>query len=442
MGGERQPRAGGVYRSGFECRFLVALLLWHSLACTATERVEPDRAGSGGEMASVGGMGEVSGSGGAQDIRDGGTSAGRGGNGGTGMDAAAAQDASAADGGADAAAPSGTMHVYVSGYGPEITRLRLDLAAGALAEQARVQGGTSPSYLAFAPDKRTLYAINEASGEESQVIAFAIDPETGALAEINRQATGGDGAPHLAVHPSGDFIAIAHYGSGHLSILQLRADGGIGELVDAQRGPDDDCRRAHQAVFDSTGEHLFVPCLQSNYVLQYTFANGTLGYNDPPTVAVNGGPRHMTFDPDEQRAYVLSELDSTITSFVYDAATGRLSSPQVIDSYEDTKGASAHIAVHPSGRFLYASNRGENSLGLFSIDAGGRPHAVAFEREMIDTPRDFTLDPTGAFLIAANQNGPQNLLVFRVAPSDGQLTRVQAVPVGGNPTFVGVVFLP
>jgi len=338
--------------------------------------------------------------------------------------------------------PSGTPYVYVSGYGPEITRFELDLATGALADQGSVNGGTSPSYLAFAPDKRTLYAVNEASGAGSQVIAFAIDPTTGALSEINRQATGGEGAPHLAVHPSGDWIAVAHYGSGHTSILPVRADGGVDAASAMERGPSDGCGKAHQAVFDSTGKYLFVPCLESNYVLQYTFSNGTLGYNDPPTVAVTGGPRHLALAPDEQHAYVLSELASTITSFDYDAATGRLSSPQVIDSHEDAAGASAHIAVHPSGRWLYASNRAENSLGLFSIDAQGRPQSVAFQREMIDTPRDFTIDPTGAFLISANQNGAQNLLVYRIDPDDGALTRVQVVAVGGSPTFAGVLFLP
>ena len=120
---------------------------------------------------------------------------------------------------------------------------------------------------------------------------------------------------------------------------------------------------------------------------------------------------------------------------------GKLSNPQTIPSHDGTKGSSAHIAVHPQGRFLYASNRTENSLGLFSIDGDGRPHPVAFVREMITTPRDFTVDPSGALLISANQGGAENLLVFRIA-GDGVLSRVQTVPVGGRPSFVGVVFLP
>jgi 6-phosphogluconolactonase len=435
---------------------MFALWLLQVVACTATERAPHDRAGSGVDMSGSSGTGgEAAGNGGAAaPPRDAGAAAGAGagaggrrGSGGAAGSAgapadAAVADADAADAGPDASAPSGTPYLYVSGYGPEITRFTVDLASGALTERGRVNGGTSPSYLAFAPDKRTLYAVNEASGAGSQVIAFAIDPATGALSEINRQATGGEGAPHLAVHPSGNWVAVAHYGSGHTSILPVRADGGVQAASDVKRGPSDDCGKAHQAVFDSTGQYLFVPCLESNYVLQHTFANGTLGFNDPPTVAVTGGPRHLALDPAEQHAYVLSELASTITSFVYDAATGRLTSPQVIDSHEDAAGASAHIAVHPSGRWLYASNRGEDSLGLFAIDAQGRPQAVAFERDMIDTPRDFTIDPTGALLISANQNGAQNLLVYRIDQGDGALARVQVVPVGGSPTFAGVLFLP
>jgi 6-phosphogluconolactonase len=157
---------------------------------------------------------------------------------------------------------------------------------------------------------------------------------------------------------------------------------------------------------------------------------------------VSGGPRHLALAPDERHAYVLSELDSTLTSFAYDAASGTLSDPQVIDSQEQTKGASAHVVVHPSGRFLYASNRAENSLGLFAIDANGRLAPVAFEREGIETPRDFTVDPTGAYLILANQDGAEDLRVYRIAAEDGRLTFVQTVAVGESPTFVGCVMLP
>jgi 6-phosphogluconolactonase len=201
---------------------------------------------------------------------------------------------------------------------------------------------------------------------------------------------------------------------------------------------------AHQAVFDQGGRHLFVPCLGSNYVQQFKLnpADGSLTYNDPPTVAVTGGPRHMAFDPSEQHAYVLSETASTITSFDYDAASGKLSNPQVINSFQTTKGSSAHIVVHPSGGFLYASNRTENSIGLFGLDASGRPMARGFTTDMIAEPRDFTVDPSGSFLLSANQKGAQNVLVFKIDADSGALSRVQVVPVGDQPSFAGVLVLP
>ena len=328
--------------------------------------------------------------------------------------------------------------LYVSGYGPVITCFAFDLATGALAEQGRTVVGGAPSYLALAPDGRALYAVDEADGKASQVIAFAIDPRTCALREINRQPSGGDGAPHLSVHPSGRFVAVAHYGSGHTSILPVGEDGALAAASNVQRGPDCACRRAHQAVFDASGAHLLVPCLGSDCVVQYRFEGGRLGLNDPPAVAVAGGPRHLALAPGERHAYVLSEHASTITSFEYDRERGVLSSPEVIDSSEVTPGASAHIAVHPSGAFLYASNRAENSIGWFSLDARGRPHVAAFERGGIDTPRAFTIEETGRYLIAANQHGAQDVIVFRIDEASGRLVHAGSTAVGGHPTSVAV----
>jgi 6-phosphogluconolactonase len=359
-----------------------------------------------------------------------------------GADAAIASAGSAGGGGPDAAVSSGTPYLYVSGYGPDISVFSLDPSTFAATKSSSQSAGNSPSYLAIARSKRYLYAINEANAPDSKVLAFSIASADGHLSPINSAQTGGSGAPHLAVHPSGKWIAVAHYTSGHTSIMPVLDNGGVGDPSDMQKGPNDSCEKAHQAVFDSTGNYLFVPCLQSNYVIQFKLAAGKLSYNDPPTVAVMGGPRHIAFDPGEHYAYVISETDSSITSFKYDAQTGTLSDPQTIDSYEQTMGASAQIVVHPSGGWLYASNRTENSIGTFSIDANGRPHALAFEKDMLATPRDFSLDPSGSFLISANQDGAQNVLVFRIDAANGRLTRAQVIAVGGNPSFTQVISLP
>jgi 6-phosphogluconolactonase len=335
-----------------------------------------------------------------------------------------------------------TETLYASGYGTDISVFNLNTTSGALTVQSHASAGSGPSYLAIAPNRRFLYAINENSGDKSQVIAFSIDSSDGHLTQINSANTGGSGSPHLAVHPSGKWLAVAHYTSGETSILPILENGGVADASTVDKGPASGCQKAHQALFDASGNYLFVPCLDSNYVIQFKFSAGNLTFNEPASVMVSGGPRHMALDAQERYAYVLSETESTITSFTYDKATGRLSDPQVINSYQHSKGASAHVLVHPLGKWLYASNRNENSLGLFSIDSAGRPHAVGFETDMISTPRDFSVDALGGLLILANQDGAQNVLVYRIDANDGRLTRVQTAAVGGNPTFAKAIVLP
>jgi 6-phosphogluconolactonase len=384
-------------------------------------------------------------------VLDGATSgaggAGAGGAGASGMDGAT-DAASTDDSGADASdTDASTMaeitHVYVGGYGAEITHFVLDRQSGELDHRGAISAGNAPSYLAVHPLRDALYAVNEqSSSAASQVLAFAIDPVDGELSMINAVPSGGEGAPHLAVHPTGQWVGVAHYDSGHTSILSVRDDRGLGGVIDIDRGPGDTARKAHQAVFDARGTTLLVPCLENDFVLQYQFNLGALVLNSPASAPVAGGPRHMVLSPDQSRAYVLSELDSLLTSFVYDGTFGLLSSPETIDSQEDTKGGSAHIAIHPSGKWLYASNRAENSVGVFAIDADGRPSPVAFERAGIATPRDFGIDPLGEFLIVANYSGAQDLRVYRIDPDDGTLTFLRATNVGGQPSSVVFAQLP
>lgn len=378
---------------------------------------------------------------------------GSGGTGGTGGRDASDPDATAdaetpEDSGTDAAQPDAslpvqTTHVYVGGYSSEITHFVLDRETGELDHREATAAGSSPSYVAIHPQRDALYAVNESnSAAGSQVLAFAIDRESGELSMINAVPSGGEGAPHLAVHPSGDWIAVAHYVSGHTSILPVRADRGLNGVIDIDRGPADDARKAHQAVFDFRGTTLLVPCLENDYVLQYEVTDGSIALKTPATAAVAGGPRHLALHPDQQHAYVLSELDSLLTWLDYDADTGLLSNPQSMDSEQTIKGSSAHIAVHPSGRWLYVSNRTENSLGVFALAADGRPQLVEHVLEGIATPRDFAIDPAGEFLIVANQSGAQDLRVYRIDPILGTLTFVKATNVGGQPTFVGFALLP
>jgi hypothetical protein len=299
--------------------------------------------GAAGASALGGAGGSASGAAGSAQ-----TLGGNKGQGASGGAAGASNGGSATGGGGGAlAGGAGGMpaqrFVYASGYGPNVTVLTLDMSSGVLKSVGTTAGGDSPSYAAIAPGGRFLYVVNETS--PSRVIAFAIDAKTGALSEINRQNTTGDGAPHLSVHPSGKWVAVAHYGSGHVTILPVQDNGGVGAASDTSRGPNDGCQKAHQTVFDASGKYLFVPCLGSNYVIQFKFDAGKLALNTPSTIAVPGGPRHLAFDPTEQHAYVLSELESKLTSLDYDKSTGRFSNAMTISSVERTTGSIGRVSL-------------------------------------------------------------------------------------------------
>lgn len=431
------------------------------LGCASANEASGPASGSGGTATGGTGGGELAGKSGAAAA---GSSAAAGGGGSGGKIASASGGSSAAAGGGGRSGAGGTggaiagsggtdgaggsgdfthQTLYVSGYGGDITVFAFDASTGNATQSSSVSGGMSPSYMAFSPDRKHAYAINEVDGANSKVIAFSIDAATGKLTELNRGATKGNGAPHLAVHPSGKWIAVAHYNSGQVSILPVHDDGTVGDAGTVDMGPNNGCMNAHEAVFDSRGTHLLVPCLGSNYVIQYLFdsATGMLSYNNPSTVAVMGGPRHLALDPQEKYAYVVSETESLLTSFKYDADGGKLSDPQMINAYDMTKGKTAHVVVHPGGKWLYTSNRTENSIGLFSIDDMGRPHAVSFVKDMIMTPRDFSIDASGGWLISANQDGAQNILMFQIDAGDGHLTYQGMAAVGGSPTFTRALVL-
>lgn len=335
--------------------------------------------------------------------------------------------------------PTGTRTVYVSGYDPTISVLKLDMVSGVLSPASTVRSGKAPSYMALAPDKRTLYAVDE--GKRSGLAAFSIDAASGTPKEINRILTGGAGACHLAVDPSGKFLLTAHYDSGMVTVHALRPDGGIGDKVD-HKSPG---KNAHQVVFASGGRFVFVPFLGSNVVAQYHFEAGKLVPNDPPTVAVKGGPRHLVFDHDEKHAYVLSELENLVTSFDYDKATGRLSKPETLSTLQPggKKKEGGHIVLHSSGKFLYASNRVDNSMAIFDVDAtSGRLKNASWQRDKVNYVRDFAIDDSGTYLLAANQKA-NRVVVFQIDPMTGQLAPhgdPLAVPAG--PAFVSIVSLP
>jgi 6-phosphogluconolactonase len=409
----------------------------------------PGAAGRGGTpgASGTGGSGPATGSGG---IPGGGGSpaGGSGGQTAAGTGGSSAPDAQAGDRPSEVSpnvdAPSaGTKtFVYVSGFTPPIVTLEFDRTAGTLTRRSMVVSTPNdgePSFIAFSPDKKFAYAIDEQMGKPlSRAIAYRINQETGALTEINRESTRTSVSAHVTVHPSGKWVLVSNYGGGSISVYPVREDGGLGPSAT----PVPSGGQTHQVVWDSTATTAFVPCLTSRHLAIFKFANGVLTPHSPATVPITGGPRHIAFTPDEKYAYVLTQGESTIIAFAHDKATSRLT---MIDTFRSTDmgSLSAHIEVHKSGKFLYTTNRRDNSVGIFAIDATtGRLTRTALFREMLSGPRLFGIDSTGQFMIVANQSAG-NILLHKIDQTTGMLQRIGTpVTVAGEPTFVGLLDLP
>ncbi|HWA09783.1 MAG TPA: lactonase family protein [Opitutaceae bacterium] len=318
---------------------------------------------------------------------------------------------------------------------------RLDLDTGKLGTFALTAEGANPSFLALAPDHRHLYATSEVAMTDGKpvggVYAFSINSANGGLQLLNRANAGGPGPTHIAIDPSGRMAAVANYDNGSIATLPILSDAHVGEPATyiEHKGKSVDPKRqdhayAHSVTFSPDGRFLFSDDLGTDKIYGYSVdaAHAAIGPLDPSWVAVKpgSGPRHLALHPDGRHVYVVSEMASTVSVFTYNSAQGSFSEEpvQVISTLPaDFKGTStgAEVAVHPSGRFLYTSNRGLDSIALFQIDATGRLTFVETVSTMGKTPRHFALDPSGHWLVAANQNS-NSLVVFRVDPASGRLT--------------------
>lgn len=329
---------------------------------------------------------------------------------------------------------------YTRGASEGIYVSVLDRQNGVLSPPVLAGKTVNPSFLAFHPQRDWLYSVGEVGDFEGRrsgaVNAFRIDRASGQLTLLNSQPSGGAGACHVSVDHSGRNVLVANYSGGSVSVLPIGDDGRLGEATAfiQHEGSSVDPRRqagphAHSINVDPGNRFAFVADLGLDRVMVYRFdpQQGTLAANDPPwaTVAPGAGPRHFAFLPGGKFAYVINEMQSTVTAFGYDAARGALREIQTLSTLpEDFAGnnTTAEIQVHPSGRFLYGSNRGHDSIAVFSIDADtGRLRFVEHESTQGSTPRNFGIDPSGRFLLAANQ-ASDSVVVFRIDGSTGALT--------------------
>jgi 6-phosphogluconolactonase len=339
--------------------------------------------------------------------------------------------------------------IYVSTFDPEIGRL----AAPVLAAPA-----ANPSFLALHPNHRVLYAANEVGNfggtRSGAVSAYRIEEISGRLALLGQQATGGADPCHLAVEAKGRWVFAANYSGGSIAAMPLDTEGGLsgtaaivqhqGSSVNASRqgGP-----HAHFIIPDPSHQFALACDLGLDKVLVYRLGAGArpLAANEPPGVSLapGAGPRHLAFHPNGRLVYVINELNSTLTSFAYDGARGTLRELQTLSTLPENfvgENSCAEVQVHPSGRFVYGSNRRHDSIAAFSVEeSSGKLKFLECQPTQGKTPRHFALDPSGRWLLAENQDS-NNIVVFRVDLKDGRLTPTgQKVEVGAP---VCLLFVP
>lgn len=334
---------------------------------------------------------------------------------------------------------------------------KFDAGSGSLKPFAINKAGPNPSFLTFDPSHRFLYAVNELKqfgGEPTGAVsAFSVDPFTGRLKFLNRQPSHGTDPCNLIVDKTGKNVLVANFGSGTVCVLPIQPDGSLGEAVEVvrhqgssldpvrQTGP-----HAHAVVMDDTGKILFVPDLGMDKVMIYRFdpETGTLKSNDVPwfKTLAGAGPRQLVINSTGDLAYLINELNSTVTLLRYNKFNGSLEEIQTIPTLPlDFKGNNicAEIQLSPSGKTLYASNRGHDSIVAYSIEpVTGSLSCLGHESTQGKTPRHFCIDPQGSFLLVANQDS-DTVVPFRIDPDTGELYATGQVTQ--VPTPVCVKFL-
>jgi 6-phosphogluconolactonase len=315
---------------------------------------------------------------------------------------------------------------------------KLDESSGALSKPVLAAALVNPSFVAIHPKRPLLYAVSEVSpaGPETiGVVAYAIEDD-GMLTKLNARASGGAAACHLSVDPTGRCVGVANYGGGSCALFPISGDGSLGEVgsfhqhvggsgvvANRQKAP-----HAHSINFNADGTQAFVADLGKDQILVFD-VDARAGTMKPATPAFvelppGGGPRHFCFHPDYRYAFTNLEITSQVALLRYDGA-GLTLGPILSTlpaSAAETRNSTAECLVHPSGRVVYVSNRGHNSIAGFEFDAtSGNFRSIGNTSTQGEVPRGFGIDPSGRFLVAGNQK-TGNVVSFRIDSETGELT--------------------
>ncbi|MDY0096098.1 MAG: lactonase family protein [Candidatus Vecturithrix sp.] len=338
---------------------------------------------------------------------------------------------------------------------------KMDQTQSAL-ELIQVVTDENPSFLAVDPTRNYLYCVNELGADHEgsplgRVSAYKINQSDGTLRFINTQLTNGTWPCHIWVHPSGKYLFAANYGSGTFPVFSILADGSIGEMTDLVQamgngaGPYKDRQEgphAHMILTNPGAQHVFGVNLGADQILAWDFdlTSGTLNPGIVPygNVLSGAGCRHLIFHPTDKFAYVINELSSSIDAFDFDPIRGSFIWIQTVSTLPENisrqSSSTAEIRIHPNGKWIYGTNRGMDTIAMFSVDEqSGKLNSMGWVSTKGQIPRGMNIDPSGTFLYVGNQNS-DNIIVFRIDPENGSLK--DPVATINSPVPVDFVFGP
>lgn len=315
----------------------------------------------------------------------------------------------------------------------------LNVKDGSLSPPKLAVATGNPSFLAFHPNQRFVYAVNE---NEATVSAYSIDPKTGLFTFLNSQPSQGGAPCHLTVDPTGKHVLAANYSGGSCICLPIEADGKLGKATSfhQHQGPR---KHGHAIHVDKANKFAFCCDLGLDQVVIYRFdaTTGKLTPHGAFDTPKGAGPRHFAWHPDGKTAYINGETDLTVIACDYDAAAGKLTQKQVLSTLpadiQRNGGSTAETVVHPSGKFVYVSNRDPyNSIAIFAVDPETKKlKATGHQATGVKTPRNFAVDPTGQWMLVGNQSG-NSVIVFKIDQTTGQLEPTKTSITVGSPVCV------
>ncbi len=333
--------------------------------------------------------------------------------------------------------------VYLGTYTGEdskgIYQCEFNVKDGSLSEATLAGETSSPSFLAFHPNRKFLYAVNE---NDAKISAFSIDGATGNLTFLNSQPSQGGAPCHLVVDAAGKNVLAANYSGGSCICIPLEADGSLSDSSSFQQheGPR---KNGHSIHLDKANKFALCCDLGLDKVIIYSFdsSKGTLTPHGEFHTPQGAGPRHFAWHPNGKTAYINGESDLSVITTDYDAEKGMLTQQQVLSTLpaevEHKGGSTAETVAHPSGKFVYVSNRDPyNSIAIFSVDPKTYElTSVGHQSKGVKTPRNFAIEPTGQYMLVANQSA-NNVIVFRIDQSTGELTPTDASVEVSSPVCV------